>query len=130
MSDLNAVRRRKERLIAYRSQIDEELHQLEQAEELLVKLASVEDDSATVSMAITKDLDGRSAADAAEFVLSRADQKRQGMHFREITSYAVRFGYRQGESDNGADTVRRAMWKHAQRFEPLGAGRFRLRKKA
>ena len=127
MSDLNAVRRRKERLIAHRSQIDEELAQLEHAEQVLLRLQSEEADNATVSMAITSDLAGKTAAEAARFVLSRADQDGAGMHFRNIADYAVRFGYRPGDGSSGADTMRRAMSKRGDFFESLGEGRFRLK---
>src|SRR5688572_1081669 len=106
MSDLGTVQRRKDKLEQMKQQIDSELARLEIAEQVLLGLDEGEEEdadsgSAKVSMNLTNDLDGKSASEAAKFVLSRADARREGLHYQKILDLAVRLGYRRGEDDPG-----------------------------
>jgi hypothetical protein len=128
MSDLTAVRRRKSTLQAMKQQIDAELEQLEVAEQVLLRLEKDDSSDAVISMNLTTDLEGKSAAEAAKFVLARSNSLNEGMHYQDILSVAVRLGFRRGEEDLSADSMRRALSKRDDLFESMGEGRFRLKK--
>lgn len=129
MSDLTAVRRRREELQEMKQNIEEELNQLDVAEKVLLRLSSSQysDGPATVSMNLTDDLDGKSAAEAARWVLSKADPQRNGLHYTQILGMAIRVGYRKNDEDPAPDTMRRALSKRSDWFEQLGEGIFRLK---
>ncbi len=128
MSDLAAVRRRIEALQGMKQKIDGELSQLEVAEGVLLRLAEAEDSSgpAEISMNLTTDLDGKSAAEAARFILRGSDAKNEGLHYQDILAKAVRLGYMRGQ-EPATDTMRRALSKRDDWFQPLGDGVFRLK---
>lgn len=128
MSDLAAVRRRMEVLQGMKQQIDGELGQLEVAEGVLLRLAEAEDSTgpAVISMNLTTDLEGKSAAEAARFILRGVDAKNEGMHYQDILAKAVRLGYMRNQ-EASPDTMRRALSKRDDWFQPLGDGVFRLK---
>jgi hypothetical protein len=146
MNSLALVERRISRLETAKKRIDEELEELRIALRVMARLdpaASSEssddgeksnghqelpDDEIASATEVEDDpgrlpaLEGLKAFDAATRVLKQIDPRRRGVFHRKIHEAAKARGFTGSE-----DTIRRAMTKHPELFEQIGAGNYRLR---